>query len=95
LEVDAKCPHEEAMKFVSMANQTRILYRVGKLSTPITTGNLLNYARLLVQERLKDRDIMDIMAAMYLQTERDTVMGLWKGDTSAEQLMRQDESMKD
>jgi len=95
LETQTKCSHEEAMKYVSMANQTRALYRVGRLSTPITTGNLLNYARLSIQEKLKDAEIADIMAAMYLQTERDTVNALWKGKTSAEQIMKQEESMQD
>lgn len=90
-----KCSHEEAMKYVSMANQTRALYRVGRLSTPITTGNLLNYARLSIQEKLKDPEIAEIMAAMYLQTERDTVNALWKGKTSAEAIMKQEESMQD
>jgi len=95
LETQTKCSHEEAMKYVSMANQTRALYRVGRLSTPITTGNLLNYARLSIQEKLKDAEIAEIMAAMYLQTERDTVNALWKGKTSAEQIMKQEESMQD
>jgi len=95
LETQTKCSHEEAMKYVSMANQTRALYRVGRLSTPITTGNLLNYARLSVQEKLKDAEIAQIMGAMYLQTERDTVNALWKGKTSAEQIMKQEESMQD
>lgn len=94
LETQAKCSHEQAMKFVSMAGQTRALYRVGRLSTPITTGNLLNYARLEVQEKLKDSEIAEIMAAMFLQTERDTVNALWKGKTSAEQIMKEEESMQ-
>ena len=95
LETQTKCSHEQAMKYVSMAGQTRALYRVGRLSTPITTGNLLNYARLEIQEKLKDAEIAEIMAAMYLQTERDTVNALWKGKTSAEQIMKEEETMQD
>jgi len=95
LETQTKCSHEQAMKYVAMAGQTRALYRVGRLSTPITTGNLLNYARLEVQEKLKDPEIAEIMGAMYLQTERDTVNALWKGKTSAEQIMKEEETMQD
>jgi len=95
METQTKCSHEQAMKYVSMAGQTRALYRVGRLSTPITTGNLLNYARLEVQEKLKDSEIAEIMGAMYLQTERDTVNALWKGKTSAEQIMKEEETMQD
>jgi MoxR-like ATPase len=95
LETQTKCSHEQAMKYVAMAGQTRALYRVGRLSTPITTGNLLNYARLEVQEKLKDHEIAEIMGAMYLQTERDTVNALWKGKTSAEQIMKEEETMQD
>jgi len=67
--------------YMGMANQTRMLYRVGKLSVPVTTANLLNYANLEVQEKLKDREIMQIMSAMFLQNERDLVVALWKGET--------------
>jgi hypothetical protein len=95
LKSQAKCSHEQAMRYVSMAAQTRALYRVGRLSTPITTGNLLNYAKLEVQEKLKDSEIADIMAAMYLQAERDTVNALWKGKTSAEQIMKEEDTMQD
>jgi len=95
METQTKCSHEQAMKYVAMAGQTRALYRVGRLSTPITTGNLLNYARLEVQEKLKDHEIAEIMGAMYLQTERDTVNALWKGKTSAEQIMKEEETMQD
>jgi MoxR-like ATPase len=95
LETETKCSHEQAMKYVAMAGQTRALYRVGRLSTPITTGNLINYAKLEVQEKLKDPEIAEIMGAMYLQTERDTVNALWKGKTSAEQIMKEEETMQD
>jgi MoxR-like ATPase len=95
LETQTKCSHEQAMKYVAMAGQTRALYRVGRLATPITTGNLLNYARLEVLERLSDTEISEIMTAMYPQNEHDTVVGLWKGKVTAESVMKDEELMQD
>ena len=95
LETQTKCSHEQAMKYVAMAGQTRALYRVGRLATPITTGNLLNYARLEVQEKLSDTEISEIMTAMFPQGEHDTVVGLWKGKVTAESVMKDEELMQD
>jgi len=92
LKTKAGIKHEEAMKLVSMANQTRALYRVGRLSTPITTGNLENYAALSTKEKLRDPEIAEIMASMYLQTERPTILALWKGETTAEKLSKEEET---
>lgn len=83
--------HNEAKHLVTMANQTRALYRVGILTTPITTGNLENYAKLMVVEKLSETDVSEIMAAMYTEAERDTIMALWKGQTTAEQVIKSQE----
>lgn len=83
--------HNEAKHLTTMANQTRALYRVGILTTPITTGNLENYAKLMVVEKLSETDVSEIMAAMYTEAERDTIMALWKGQTTAEQVIKSQE----
>lgn len=83
--------HNEAKHLVTMANQTRALYRVGILSTPITTGNLENYAKLLTAEKLSEDDVSKIMSAMYTEAERDTILALWSGKTTAEAIIKSQE----
>lgn len=64
-------------KLVEFANKTRTLYREGKLTMPLTTGNLINYC-LLKKEGLDDRDIIEIASGHYLDEERPVVKRLWE-----------------
>lgn len=58
-------------KFVDLANKTRILYKEGKLRTPLTTGNLINYAKLK-QNGMDDADLIEIASTLFAEAERDT-----------------------
>lgn len=68
-------------KLVEFANKTRILYREGKLTMPLTTGNLMNYAGLKSLD-MNDARIISIAAAHYLDEERPTVKRLWEESES-------------
>lgn len=83
--------YEDSKKFVAMGTQTRTLYRVGILATPLTTGNLENYCKLQSAEKLRMEDISDIMVAMYPQGEQEMVRALWNGEQTAESIMRNQE----
>ena len=78
-------------KLVEFANKTRILYREGKLTMPITTGNLMNYTGMKVLD-MSDARIVSIACAHYLDEERPTVKRLWEDAEQAdtEDLKRQD-----
>ena len=60
-----------AQKFVEIANKTREAYRQGKLRMPITTGNLINYAKLFTHGVSED-DIIKIISSMYGEEEKPT-----------------------
>lgn len=64
-------------KLVEFANKTRTLYREGKLTMPLTTGNLINYAGLR-KLGMADARIVSIATAHYLDEERPTVKRLWE-----------------
>ena len=64
-------------KLVEFAGKTRILYREGKLTMPLTTGNLSNYAKLK-REGMTDARIISIATSHYLEEERATVKRLWE-----------------
>lgn len=55
-------------KFVEMAGKTRIEYENGKLRTPITTGNLINYGKLYA-DGMSEEDIVDIASSLYTAKE--------------------------
>jgi len=56
--------------------KTRILYREGSLRTPLTTGNLLNYAKLYKYENLDFNDLMEIICSLYTVNEQKTIREL-------------------
>lgn len=64
-------------KLVEFANKTRILYRDGKLTMPLTTGNLINYANLKTMD-MNDSRIIAVACAHFLDEERGTVKRLWE-----------------
>jgi len=69
--------YEMCRKLVELASKTRELYKAGKLSTPITTGNLKNYSKLL-HEGLDQSDVVDIARAMFQEEEQPTVLRAWE-----------------
>jgi len=69
--------YENCRKLVELASKTRELYKAGKLSTPITTGNLKNYSKLL-HEGLDQSDVIDIAKAMFQEEEQPTVLRAWE-----------------
>lgn len=64
-------------KLVEFANKTRTLYKEGKLTLPLTTGNLINYAGFKGMD-MSDGRIISIACAHYLDEERPTVKRLWE-----------------
>lgn len=75
--------YEWTRKLVEFASKTRILYREGKLTMPLTTGNLQNYAGLKALD-MSDSRIVSIACAHYLDEERPTVKRLWEEAESAD-----------
>jgi MoxR-like ATPase len=61
-----------ASKFVEIAHKTRTEYENGKLKTPLTTGNLINYAKLY-KAKMAEKDIVDIASSLYTAKEERTL----------------------
>lgn len=74
--------YEWVRKLVEFANKTRTLYREGKLTMPLTTGNLINYAGLKALD-MNDNRIISIACAHYLDEERPSVKRLWEDTEEA------------
>lgn len=60
--------YEFASKFVEIAKKTRTEYENGRLRCPLTTGNLINYAKLYKNKMAED-DIIDIASSLYTAKE--------------------------
>jgi MoxR-like ATPase len=56
-------------KWVELASKTRDAYRDSKLRTPLTTGNLLTYARLWKDCRMDEKEIFDISKSLFPEEE--------------------------
>lgn len=65
--------YEFASKFVEIAHKTRTEYENGKLRTPLTTGNLINYAKLWKEAKMAEEDIVDIASSLYTAKEERTL----------------------
>jgi len=72
-----KKDYDWCRKFVELGDKTRILYKEGKLRTPLTTGNLLNYARLS-KAGLSDDELIEVAESLFSETERGTFRSLWE-----------------
>lgn len=70
--------YDWARKWVEFANKTRGLYLNGNVRTPITTGNLINYAKLH-QDSMDDEDILEIVKSLYSELERETIERQFEG----------------
>ena len=57
-----------AAKFVEIARKTRTEYEAGKLRTPLTTGNLINYGKLY-KDGMAEDDIVEIASSLYTAKE--------------------------
>ena len=67
--VQAFCGNYEfSAKWVEIAKKTRDYYRKGKLRTPITTGNLINYAKLY-KDNMAEDDLIEIAKSLYPEDE--------------------------
>ena len=75
-----------ARKWVEIANKTRKLYQKGMVRTPLTTGNLKNYAKLWKYEHMAEDEIIDIAKSLYPEEERDTIVRLWESSDSAQDM---------
>lgn len=73
-----RAEYELVRRYVEFANKTRTLYRLGKLSTPVTTGNVINYVALW-EHGLRDSEIMEVVQGMYLEDEAQEVKRLFEG----------------
>jgi len=78
-----------ARKWVEIANKTRTLYKKGKLRTPLTTGNLINYAKLWKQEKLAEEEILDIAKSLFPEEEHDTFTRLFEDSKSVGEMLEQ------
>ena len=65
-------------KLVEWANRTRELYKVGELRLPVTTGNLKDAVRLVVEKGMDVNRVVEILSYMYpTEVEREKVLALW------------------
>jgi len=78
--IKSKCnnDYEWARKWVEIADKSRNLYKDGKLRTPLTTGNLINYAKLH-SEGVADEDLLSIAQSLFNEVERQTFQRLYEG----------------
>ena len=60
--------YDFSAKFVEIAKKTRTEYENGKLRTPLTTGNLINYGKLY-KAKMAEEDIIDIASSLYTAKE--------------------------
>jgi len=80
--------YDFSRKFVEIAKKTRDLYKNGKLRTPLTTGNLINYARLWHEKDLSEEDLIEIASSLYPEEERELFVKLFEasGELDVEKL---------
>jgi MoxR-like ATPase len=69
--------YNTCLKFANFANKVRRNYLLGELSNVITTGNLINYIKML-DEGLSEQDIIEIASNNFMLEEREKVINLWE-----------------
>ncbi|OGS41974.1 MAG: hypothetical protein A3K67_06930 [Euryarchaeota archaeon RBG_16_62_10] len=69
-----------ARALVEFANRTREAYRGGRLSTALTTGNLMNYSFLFI-DGVDEETIVKTATNQFLEKESGTVHALWHSPT--------------
>jgi MoxR-like ATPase len=65
-------------RMATLAANVRTLYLDGTLKSPVTTGNLQNYARLFEKTDLCESDIIDIIGTLFTEAQRDTFKSLYE-----------------
>lgn len=70
--------YDWARKWVEFANKTRSLYLNSNVRTPITTGNLINYAKLH-SDNVSDEEMLEIVKSLYSDMERETIERQYEG----------------
>lgn len=71
--------YDFACKFVEIGSKTRTLYKENRLRTPLTTGNLINYAKLY-KHGLAEDDIMTIAESLFPEEERKLFRSLFENN---------------
>lgn len=87
--------YDFSRRIVELANKTRTLYKEGNLRTPLTTGNLINYAKLYKNENLGFEDLIEIICSLYTVDEQTTIRNLVssiKEDEKLNEILKDDES---
>lgn len=69
--------YEWCRKIVELASKTRTLYKLGKFNTPITTGNLINYAKLR-KAGMDDTEIIEIASSLFKESQRESFKRLFE-----------------
>ena len=84
--------YDFSAKFVEIAKKTRTEYENGKLRTPITTGNLINYGKLY-KNGMAEEDIIEIASSLFTaKEERNLFLSFFENsdDIDIERLKKQD-----
>jgi MoxR-like ATPase len=84
--------YDFSAKFVEIAKKTRTEYEMGRLRTPITTGNLINYGKLY-KNGMDETDIIEIASSLYTaKEERNLFLSFFEDSTDIdiEKLKKQD-----
>ena len=74
--------YDFARKFAELGNKTRKLYKESKLRTPITTGNLINYAKMWKEQKLSEDEIIEIASSLYPEEEQSLFRKLYEDSKS-------------
>jgi hypothetical protein len=84
--------YDFASKFAEIARKTRILYKESKLRTPLTTGNLINYAKLY-KNGMAEEDIITIAESLFPEEERKLFRTLFEesGEINIDKLKKPEE----
>ncbi len=69
--------HRDADKFCQMAQFTREAYLEGELITPITLGNMKNWAKMVVEDGIEMTEILRLILGMYPQSQHGKVKKFW------------------
>jgi len=73
--------YDFSAKFVEIAKKTRTEYENGRLRSPLTTGNLINYAKLY-KNKMAEEDIIDIASSLYTAKEERSLFLTFFEDSS-------------
>jgi MoxR-like ATPase len=84
--------YDFSARWVEIAHKTRTEYENGKLRTPITTGNLINYGKLY-KAGMSEDDLIEIASSLFTaKEERNLFLSFYENsdDIDIEKLKKQD-----